>query len=371
MKKRWSAILIMLALAAALAFSGCGPTDTPAPANGEPENDVDLAGQHWELNFATFWPSEDFQVEEGHRAWAREIKERVEAETPHTIDFAWHPGGLLLGPTEIYEGVADGAADLGSTCPSYTPGIFPVTSAFELPGLENDNALVSSMVIQEAFDTFDLVHQEYEDVKIMHFWATGPGDILSGRPVRSLEDIRGMEIRVAGGSVPVMEALGATPVTLPMSESYVALDTGIAQGILAPTDVLRGFMLAEVTGYITKTPYLYNIIFMKVMNWDTWNSFPPEVQQIFEEVNERYVYEYGVLRTLYTLSGQEYAVDTYGHEVINLPPDEEARWLEAIDPVPQRWIDDANAKGLPGEEIMMKAREIDTKYSQQYGDYFN
>ncbi len=370
-KGKWRAVLFVLLLAVMLAAHGCGPADEPAVDNGEVENDLDPAGEHWELNFATFWPSEDFQVEEGHRSWAQEIKERVEAETPHRIDFAWHPGGVLLGPTEIFEGVADGAADLGSTCPSYTPGIFPVTSAFELPGLENDNALVSSMVIQEAFETFDLVHQEYDDVKIMHFWATGPGDIISARPVKTLEDIRGMEIRVAGGSVPVMDALEATPVTMPMSESYVALDTGIVEGILAPTDTLRGFMLAEVTSYITKTPYLYNIVFMKVMNWDTWNSFPPEVQQIFEEVNEKYVYEYGVLRTRYTLSGQDYAVENYGHEIIELDPPEEARWLEAIAPVQQTWIDDAAGKGLPGVEIMEKAREIDRKYSEQYGDYFN
>ena len=363
--KRKLVTLFVLGMAAALAFAGCSPGDAPAADNGSAD------GQHWELNFATFWPSEDFQVEEGHKAWAREIKERVEAETPHTIDFAWHPQGVLLGPTEIYEGVADGAADLGSTCPSYTPGIFPVTGAFELPGLENDNALVSSMVIQEAFETFDLVHQEYEDVKIMHFWATGPGDLLSSSPIRSLEDLQGMEIRVAGGSVPVMEALNATPVTMPMSESYESLRTGLVKGILAPTDTLKGFNLAEVTDYITKTPYLYNIIFMKVMNWDTWNSFPPEVQQIFEEVNERYVYEYGVLRTEHTLAGETFAVETYGHEIIQLSPEEEARWLEAIDPVQQRWIDNATAQGLPGEEIMNKARELDKKYSEHYGDVFN
>jgi len=366
MKKKWPVFFPVLVLIIMTALAGCAPADEPAVENGAEPG----AGEHWELNFSTFWPAEDFQVEEGHKAWAREIKERVEAETPHTIEFAWHPSGVLLGPTEIYEGVADGASHLGSTCPSYTPGIFPVTAAFELPGLENNNALVSSMVIQEAFETYELVQQEYEDVKVMHFWATGPGDILSNEPIETLEDLEGMEIRVAGGSVPVMDALGAEPVTMAMSESYVALDTGIVDGILSPTDVLRGFMLAEVTDYITKTPQLYNITFMKIMNMDTWNAFPEEVQQIFEEVNEKYVYEYGVLRAEHTLEGQEFAVDEYGHRVIELSPEEEERWLEAIEPVQQQWIDDATADGLPGEEIMNKVLELDQKYSEQYGDYF-
>lgn len=360
MRKKYLLAFLVIALAAMLIVSGC-----------EAEVD-DSEGEHIQLDFATFWPSEDFQVAEGHKSWAAEIKERVEAETEHTIEFSWHYSGALLGAAEIYEGVADGSADLGSTCPaSYTPGIFPATGAFELPGLENDNALVSSMVIQEAFETYEPVRSEYEDVKVMHFWATGPGDVITQSPVHSLEDLEGMDMRVPGGSVPVMDALGGSPHTMPMSESYLSLNQGIVEGILAPTDTLKGFRLAEVTNYITKTPYLYNVVFIKVMNWDTWESLPEEVQTIFEEVNEKYVYEYGVLRTEHTKLGQEFAVEEYGHEVINLEPEEEERWLEAIEPVQEDWIQDAEDAGLAGEEIMQKVHELDQKYSEEYGDYFD
>lgn len=359
MRKKYLLAFLVMSLAALLIVSAC-----------EAEVD-DAEGENIHLQFATFWPSADFQVEEGHKAWAAEIKERVEAETPHTIEFSWHYSGALLGATEIYEGVADGSADLGSTCPSYTPGIFPATMAFELPGLENDNALVSSMAIQEAFETYEPVRSEYEDVKVMHFWATGPGDIISKTPVHSLEDFSGMDTRAAGGSVSVLNALGASPQTMPMSESYLSLNQGIVEGILAPTDTLKGFMLAEVTSYITKTPYLYNIVFLKVMNWDTWESLPEEVQVIFEEVNAEYVYEYGVLRTEHTKLGQEYAVEEYGHEVFELPTEEEERWLEAIEPVQENWIQDAEDAGLPGEEIMKKVQELDQKYSDEYGDYID
>ncbi len=367
-KKRWIAVLLLLAMAAM--FAGCAPPEEPEEPVEDPNDEV-VEGEMIELSLATFWPSEDFQVAEGHWAWADEIKERVEAETPHQIEFSFHPGQALLGATEIFDGVAHGAADIGTTCPSYTPGLFPVTAAFELPGLENDNALVSSMVMQEAYETYDLLQQEYEEVKVLHFWATGPGDIITTEPVRSLEDLAGMEIRVAGGSVPVVEELGATPTTMPMSDSYLNLEQGIVRGILAPTDTLKGFRLAEVTSYITKTPYLYNIVFMKIMNWDTWHALPDEVQQIIDEVSQNFVYEYGVLRTEHTEAGQEYAVQEYGHEVIELDPEEEERWLQAIEPVQENWIQGANEEGLPGEEIMDLVRELDRKYSEEYGDYFN
>ncbi len=379
MKRKLFILLLAIAMVSMFAFVGCAP-DEPAPAPDpdvdEPDEpaepaDPDAEGEHFTMEFATFWPGEDFQVADGHQVWAQEIKDRVESETNHTIDFNWHPAGALLGATEIYEGVADGAADLGSTCPSYTPGVFPVTETFELPGFPNDNALVSSMVIQDAFETYDLVTQEYEDVKVMHFWSTGPGDIISQSPVHTLDDYQGMETRAAGGSVPVIEALGGTPTTMPMSESYLALDQGIVEAILAPTDTLQGFMLAEVTNYITKTPFLYNITFIKVMNQDTWNSFPAEVQQIFDEVNEKYVYEYGVLRTEHTLFGQEFAVDEFGHEIIELDANEVERWMEAIEPVQDGYVEGLNDQGLPGEEILQTVEDLQEKYSAEYGDYFN
>lgn len=374
MKKKWFIFLLALALIAFPVFMGCSPEE-PVEATDPEEEDLeepaDEEGEHWNLHFSTFWPDEDFQVAEGHRSWAQEIKDRVEAETVHTIDFTWHAGQSLLGATEIYEGVADGASDIGTTCPNYTPGVFPVTEAFELPGLRNDNALVASMAFQEAFETMEEVQEEFNDVKIMHFWATGPGDIMSQSPVHTLNDYRGMETRVAGGSVPVVEALGGTPTTMPMSESYLALDQGIVEAILAPTDTLKGFMLAEVTDYITKTPFLYNVVFMKIMNLDTWESFPAEVQSIFEEVNEKYVYEYGVLRTVETEAGQEFAVEEFGHEIIVLDAEEEEKWLEAIEPVQNNYVESLNEMGYDGEAILEKILQLDEKYSDQYGDYFN
>jgi TRAP-type mannitol/chloroaromatic compound transport system substrate-binding protein len=75
----------------------------------------------------------DFQVVDGHMVWAKEISDRVKAETPHTVNITMQPGGVLLGATEIYEGVAAGAADIGSTCPVYTMGHFPLTMGWSCP----------------------------------------------------------------------------------------------------------------------------------------------------------------------------------------------------------------------------------------------
>ncbi len=360
MKTKIIFLVLILSLVLIPVMSGCETEEVPE----------DEEGQSITLEFATFWPEGDFQVSDGHQqTWADEIKKRVEEETPHTIDFHWHPAQSLLEMPEIYSGVADGVADIGTTCPSYTPGVFPVTEAFELPGLPNDNALVASMTIQEAYNQSEHVQAEYEDVKVMHFWATGPGDFMTNTRVESAEDLDGLTIRAVGGSIAWAERLGADTVTFGMGDSYENIEQGVVDGLLAPTDTLKGFRLAEVTQYITKSPPAYNMVFMKVMNWDTWNALPEEVQEIIEEVNTQTVEKYGKLRTDHTVAGQEYGVEEHGMEVIELEEDEYQRWLEETEPVLDDYIEKLNEEGLPGEEIMDLAFEIAEDKSEKYGDY--
>lgn len=352
MKNKGFILMLVLSLAAMSLLSGCGS----APG-GE---DV------IELNFATFWPATDFQVAEGHEAWIEEIEKRSEGR----VKISLLAGEALLGAREIFEGVENGVADIGTTCPAYTPGLFPVTEAFELPGLLNPNALAASVTMHEGYKMLkeEGLMDEYNDVKVLMFWATGPGDVMTTRPVNNLQDLQGMEMRVVGGTVPTMEALGVVPVSMPMSESYMALNSGIVEGILGPTDTIKGFKLGDVLSHITKTPFLYNIVFMKVMNMDTWNSLPPDIQQIFEEVSEEFVVKYGRLRTDNTKEGQEIGVQE-GIEIIELSPAEESKWRERIEPVVENWIQSKEAAGLPARSVVDKVRELDAKYSQEHGGY--
>lgn len=355
MKRKKLQIVVIILFSLLLIISGCS-------SKGATEEARTI-----KLNFATFWPGENFYISQGHNLWIEAIKKRVEEETNHTLDVRVFPGGVLLGATEIYEGVISGAADIGSTCPSYTPGAFPATTALELPGFKNDNAIVSSMTIDEAYKTIQAINQEYKDVKVMLFWATGPGDLFTQTPVRNLEDIKGMEIRVASGSVPAIQSLGGTPVTMPMGESYLALNQGIVEGILGPSEIMEGFRLAEVTKSITKTPFLYNTVFVKVMNLKTWNSLPKEVQEIIEEVNAEFVMKYAELGKKQSEIGESLAINDYNHQLINLSEEETNKWLESLKIVQENWIRQSEKKNLPGREILEKVKELDDKYSKLFG----
>ncbi len=321
----------------------------------------------YHLSFATFWPSTDFQVQEGHMKWIEEVEERTDGR----IKVNMHAGEALLGAREIYQGVVDGVADIGSTCPAYTPGMFPLSEAFELPGYQNISALSASLTFHEGYKEIkdQLGIDMFEDVKVLTLWATGPGYLMTNSPVRNLQDLQGMEIRAVGGTVPPLEKLGAVTHAMPMSESYLALDQGIVQGILAPTDVLKGFKLAEVVDYATDTPFLYNVVFMQVMNKDKWNSLPKDLQKIVQEVSDEFAKKYGELRTAYTQQGLEYGINEHGLEAIELSSKEEQKWLDRIQPVVTNWVQEKSQKGLPAQETVDIVQELDAQFSEKYAGY--
>lgn len=353
MKKKTLLVPLALLLALSLVAAGC-----PPPAQVPEVEEVEVI----ELSMATFWPAVDFQVTEGHIPWIEEI----EAATGGRVKITLHPGGALLGGREIYAGVVDGIADIGVSAYAYTPGKFPLMEAFELPAFLNPSALVASLTVHEAYK--QMKPAELADVKVMFHWATGPGDLMLKRPVHTLEDLAGMKIRAVGGTAHTMKKLGATPVSMPMPDAYLALEAGIVDGILAPTDVLKGFRLAEVTSYVTKAPFLYNIVFFKVMNLDTWNALPDDIKTIFGLVNERWARWNGEIRTKHTVIGLEYGIAEHGMEVIHLTAEEEARWKALLEPVVEEWIAKREAEGLPGRQVIDLIRELDAKYAEKYGE---
>ncbi|MFN2268818.1 MAG: TRAP transporter substrate-binding protein [Desulfonatronovibrio sp.] len=356
--KIWSVIFSLIIF---LLIAGCSSSDDPEKVETETDTDTEST---FNLSMATFWPSTAFQVSQMHQIWIDEVEKRTEGRVKITL----HPGEVLLGAREIFTGVSNGVADIGTTCPSYTPGMFPLTEAFELPGYLNANATSASATANEGYKEIknELGIDEFSDVKVLFLWATGPGNIMSQKPVRTLEDMGGMEIRAVGGTVPSIESLGATTHAMPMSESYLALDQGLVNGILAPNETLKAFRLAEVIDYVTNTPFLYNVVFMKIMNKDTWNSLPADIQEIFEEMNEEFVIQYAQMMDEFSEDILDQAVEEQGIEVIELSDEERLRWISRVEPVVQNWISKREEQGHPASRVVEIAKDLDNEFSEKY-----
>ncbi|TYO97025.1 TRAP transporter substrate-binding protein [Desulfallas thermosapovorans] len=342
-------LLGLLLLVMLVFLAGCG---SPAPEDG---------AKVMELKLAHFFPSTHPVETELIQPWARAVEEATNGQVKITS----YPGETLLKADQVYDGVVSGVADIGMSCFSYTRGRFPVMEAFELPGVVYNNSKVASNVAWEGIKQINPV--EIQDTKMMMALTTGPGDLFTTVPVRSLEDIQGLAIRATGLSAETLKKLGANPVAMPQSDAYESLSKGVVKGNLSPVEVLQGWKHAEVTKYLTRTPFLYNTLFFVTMNLDKWNSLSPENQEAIEAVNEKYFKEVAMgLWDRQNEAALQWAVEEQGVHEIKLTGEETERWMKLVQPIQDEYVANLEAKGLDGRQVMDTVLNLADKYNQEY-----
>jgi len=304
------------------------------------------------LTFSIFFPPTHGQTKAA-MAWAKEIEQR----TDNKVQISVFAGGTLTKAPQCYSGTVKGISDLGFSLFAYTRGRFPVMAAVDLP-MGYPNGKVASRVAQEFAKTFN--PKELSDVKVLYLHAHGPGLLHTKKPVKKLEDIKGMKIRATGLSAKIVKALGGVPVAMPQGGTYESLKKGVVEGTFGPMEVLKGWKQAEVIKYTTECYSIgYTTTFFVVMNLDKWNALPTDIKKIFDEVSDKYTDVHGKVWDSTDQEGRKYT-QSLGNEIISLSDEESARWRKAAEPV----INDYIANTPDGDKHVKKIRELIKKYSK-------
>lgn len=313
------------------------------------------AGELWaqqkpiELTYSIFFPAPHKNTVLATQ-WAEEINKRTNGRVKITM----FPGGTLTPADKCYDGVVKGLSDIGMSVVSYTKGRFPLTEVIDLP-LGYKSGLAATKLINAYYRKFK--PKEFNDTQVMYFHAHGPGILHTKKPVTKLEDLRGMKIRSTGTVAKIVAALGATPVAMPMPETYDALQKGIAEGVMCPVEALQGWKLGEVVKSTTLNyGSAYTIAFFVVMNKQKWNSLPPDIQKVIQEVNEEWIEKTGKSWDEIDTAGMKF-VKKLGNKVVSLSKEEDERWVKAVQSVFDDYVKSMKAKGLPGEEALKFCRE--------------
>jgi len=304
------------------------------------------------LTFSIFFPPTHGQTKAA-MDWAKEIEKLTDNKVQITV----FPGGTLTKAPQCYDGVVKGISDLGFSLFAYTRGRFPVMAAVDLP-MGYPDGKVASRVAQEFAKTFN--PKELSDVKVLYLHAHGPGLLHTKKPVKKLEDLKGMKIRATGLSAKIVEALGGVPVAMPQGGTYEALQKGVVEGTFGPMEVLKGWKQAEVIKYTTECYSVgYTTTFFVVMNLDKWNALPDDIKKVFDEVNDKYTDVHGNVWDSSDQEGRKYT-QSLGNEIISLSDEESARWRKAVEPV----INDYIANTPDGDKYVEKIRELMKTYSK-------
>lgn len=310
------------------------------------------------FTFSMFMPSTHPQSIASENM-AKEIEKRSNGRVK--IDF--FPGATLTKPRVCYKGVESGISDLGFSCFAYTRGKFPVMEAVDLP-LGYPNGRVATRVAWEYFKKMN--PKELSGVKVLALSAHGPGILASKKDVNSLADIKGLKIRCTGLASKIGKCLNASPVAMPMNAAYEALQKGVVEATFCPIEVLKSWKQAEVIDYVIETKALgYTTAMFVVMNKKKFESLPPDIQKIFEQVGEEWIDVFGKAWDRGDIVGRQYVLDM-GKKIHKLSPEQETKWLQAIDPIFNNYEVKAEKKGLPGKKAVELLRELVPKYSKVY-----
>ena len=306
------------------------------------------------LTYSNFFPPTHIQSKLAE-AWCQE----VEKQTGGKVKVEYYPGQTLTKAKQVYDGVVQGLSDIGFSVFAYTRGRFPVMAAVDLP-LGYTSGKAATAVIMKVYQQFN--PKELSDTKVMYLHAHGPGLVHSKKPIRKMEDMKGMKFRAHGTSALVVKALGGTPVPKPMPETYEMLQKGVVDGAVYPLEANKGWKLGEVTGYSTAAfSAAYTTSFFVVMNKDKWNSLPADVQKIIEDINGEWVVKHGEAWDSSDMAGIKFFLNQ-GGELIGVDAKEQSRWKKAVAPIVDEYIKDASAKGINAKEVVEFTRKTLSEY---------
>lgn len=285
---------------------------------------------------------------------------RVEELSGGQVDIEIFPAMTLGGrPPELISQARDGVVDLIWTVNGYTPGLFPRTEVFELPFVYVNDPVATNLAMYDMFES-DL-RQEYQGVEVMFLHVhAGQGIHMVNREVRSPADLDGLRMRIPTRTGAwIIEALGATPVAMPVPELPQALQTGVVDGAFIPWEIIPPLRIQEQTEYQIEGADMARFgttTFQVSMNADRWNSLPEDIQAAFREASNREWW--GQVGEIWRASddfGINMAVNA-GNTHVTLTEDETAAFQAALEPVVDRWIEEVSGMGIDGTALVENAR---------------
>lgn len=287
--------------------------------------------------------------------WAKNMESLSGGKLKITI----FPGGALGKPPHQYESAVKGVTDIAFGLHSYTPGRFPLTSVMELPFMVKSGEQ-GAVVLWSLYEKY--LRNEFKDAKILWMFCHGAGQLFTTKkPVKTLKDLKGLKIRSPGPIMSrVLKRLGATPVSMPITQVYTALERRTIDGVVVPWEAMRPFRLYEKCKYATEAD-IYTMTFFVAMNKNKYCSLPPDLKKLVDEnTGEKMSFTAGKAYDAADGPGRELCIKK-GIQIYKLPDAERERWKTTANPVEDQWVKDMEAKGLPGQEILEFTVESLTK----------
>ena len=275
--------------------------------------------------------------------------EEINKKLAGKVEVTQYTGGTLLTAPKMAAGVQSGIADIGLSHLSYSRGRFPVMEIMELP-LGFPSSWIASHVGMDFYEKYK--PKEWDQYHPLMF-STSPPNVIQTlkKPVKTLDELKGLKIRGTGRIGDIVKALGAVPMPIETVDLYEALRRAVIDGTYTPLETLKGFKLGEVEKYCSATWKVGSVFqFYVVFNKRRWDSLPPDVKKTFTDFSREFHERWAVEWNKIDIEGRDYFTKL-GGQVLIVSDAEQAKMVKAVEPVVADYKKDLVSKGYKTAEV--------------------
>lgn len=315
--KRKLAVLggvLLAALAGACQTFGRGDPESPVP--------------EFVFTYAENQP-EGYPTTQGAYRFAELVYERTEGR----IEIQINAGGVLGEEQSTITQMQFGGIDFARVSLSSLAAFNPKLDVLQMPYLYTGADHMWKVLEGPVGDDFLRSMDEFQLVGLSWYDAGARNFYSASKPIETLEDMKGMKVRVQESELmkSMVEALGALAVPMAYDEVYSALERGdidAAENNWPSYDSMNHW---EVAPYYTVDEHT-RVPEMQIMSESAWNKLSPEYQEIIREcARESAIYEREVWDK--QIHESEKRVRQAGCQVTEFSAEEKARFREAMLPV--------------------------------------
>lgn len=189
------------------------------------------------------------------------------------LEIEYVGGSDVIGGFDAPEAIANGVFDISHSANAYFAGAMPASIA-----LASGKATIDELKASGAIEAYSDLLMQQRGVMLLGSPLSGVGYVFQVRGQPSdISYFEGKKIRSIPLYDPILEALGAIPVTTSPAEAYTAMERGVVDGLGWPDIGLLDFKFYEQAKYVM-LPDFYQLRTASLINPNAFNSLPEELQ---------------------------------------------------------------------------------------------
>lgn len=342
------------------ALAACGNQSSDAAAQQDCE-----AADPIEWKMVTTWPR-DFP---GLGTGAARLAENITTMSGGRLQVKVFAGNELVPPFEVFDAVSRGTADMGHGASYYWKGKIPASQyfigvPFGIGGHELNGWFYYG-------GGMELYRETYAPFGVVPFVVGNSSTQAGGwfnKEINSLDDLKGLKMRIPGMGGEVIQRAGGTPVNIPGAELFTALQSGTidaAEWVGPLNDLAFGLFRAAKYYYYPGWQEPGSAL-EGIVNMDAWNALPEDLQAIVEVACQAGVTD--MYAEFDALNGQALRtlIDEHGVELRRFPDEV----LDELKRLTNEYLDELAASDAASRKVWdsLKAFSEQAKFSTSVGE---